>query len=73
VENLASRRQEINQKTVTVIYCTSDILKTVNMRRFLDDDSIIDSGNELRLTTVAGAEECHQRPSASKVDFSVCT
>ena len=45
------------------------------MHRFLDDDSVIDSGNELRLTTVAGgsAEECHQRPSASKVHFSVCT
>jgi hypothetical protein len=45
------------------------------MRRFLDDDSIIDSGNELRLTTVAGgsAAEGHQHPSTSKVHFSVCT
>jgi hypothetical protein len=33
------------------------------MRRFLDDDSLIDSGNDLQLTTVAG----HQQPSASKV------
>jgi hypothetical protein len=45
------------------------------MHRFLDDDSVIDSGNELLLTTVAGGhpEEGHQQPSASKVYFSVCT
>jgi len=45
------------------------------MRRFLDDDSVIDSGNELLLTTVADgrAEERHQQPSGSKVHFSVCT
>jgi hypothetical protein len=45
------------------------------MRRFLDDDSIIDNENELRLTTVAGggAEECHRQSSASKVHVSVCT
>jgi hypothetical protein len=44
------------------------------MRRFLDDDSLIDSGNELRLTTVAGgsAEEDEQA-STSKVHYSVCS
>jgi len=44
------------------------------MRRFLDDDSVIDSGNELLLTTVAGGcAEGHQQPSTSKVHYSVCT
>lgn len=44
------------------------------MRRLLEDDSLIDSGNELRLTTVAGgsAEEGCQQPSASKAQFSLC-
>lgn len=37
------------------------------MHSFLDDDSVIDSGNELLLTTVAGGhpEEGHQQPSAT--------
>jgi hypothetical protein len=41
------------------------------MHRFLDDDSVLNSGNELRLTTVrdGSAEEGHQQSSASKVNF----
>ena len=41
------------------------------MRRFFDDDSLIDSGDELRLTTVANgsAEEDQQQPSAGKSIF----
>jgi hypothetical protein len=47
------------------------------MRRFLDDDSVIDSGSELQLTTVAvGIGESHRQTSTSKVHFvcvCVCT
>jgi hypothetical protein len=45
------------------------------MSRFLDDDSVIDSGNELQLTTVAvgSDEESHRQQSASKVHFFVCS
>jgi hypothetical protein len=42
------------------------------MRRFLDDDSVIDSGSELQLTTVAdGSGESHRQTSTSKV-LCVC-